>query len=149
MKRFWSFLLALCLSLSFAIPVKAASMNIDYPITPDETLLHSADLMEEINQISSTTPRALSTIIIFVTGVVIGYVVDGVLIYETGYSGGQWVSYGLNALEEWRQGFWKGAAQYHMDSVTKKVSYAKNSAGCVLGTPQGTIYYCPMFDSSL
>lgn len=41
-----------------------------------------------------------SSVVVFIAGILAGYVVDGVLIYTTGYSGGELCAAGLNALTQ-------------------------------------------------
>lgn len=88
------------------------------------------------------TPLAVDPISILV-GVVIAWIVDGILIKATGYTGAEWAAYGINAIADYTAGFWLGAEKYFMDQNTKEVSYVMNSQGCVLANPQGTLYYCP------
>lgn len=52
----------------------------------------------EVNSNDLVQPNA-SAVGIFVAGVLVGYVVDGVIQYATGYSAAYWISLGLSNME--------------------------------------------------
>ncbi|HLR39201.1 MAG TPA: hypothetical protein VK068_02290, partial [Jeotgalicoccus sp.] len=39
-------------------------------------------------------------VLIFFAGIAVGYIIDGVVIYKTGYSSSYWIAQGLNGIRE-------------------------------------------------
>lgn len=75
---------------------------------------------------------------IFVAGVAVGYIVDGVIIYHTGKSAGEWVA---EALEWYNKLKHLDLKKIMCDAV--RVLSAENNAGCVIVDKFGTMH-CPV-----
>lgn len=45
-------------------------------------------------------PQAIAGVVVFVAGIVVAWIADGVLIYATGHSGGEWVAKALSYHKE-------------------------------------------------
>lgn len=78
-------------------------------------------------------------IAIFVGGILVGYLIDGYIIYETGHSAGYWVAHAI----EWASQGLGAIKNFFINSNTStKVSYATNATGCVQRFPGGP-WLCP------
>jgi len=71
-------------------------------------------------------PNSAGAVAVFVLGVLTGYIVDGVLIYETGKSAGQWVADALSYFSTYR-----GRVKEIFCNSTR-VNYITDSSGCIL-----------------
>lgn len=111
----------------------------DYLYVVDQHLINTNQ-----NQLDlSITPYgAVATVAVFVLGMVIGWVVDGVITYATGKSPSEWVAIMTGAAVDLAKGLWRGAVKLYMDMTTKKPKYGMTSSGCVV-QPNGTAL-CPM-----
>lgn len=157
MKKF-RFFSVLTLIVAFLF-TSASPLSADYKVP--ETVLETHDVqenttasispllekyvMESVNSDNNVLqPFALSGIVVFVGGIIIGWIIDGVIIHATGYSGGEWAAMGINAAADIAAGLWKGATKLFMNRTTRKVSYAKNANDCIKSDPKGTSFLCPM-----
>lgn len=96
-KKIVAFMLVITITLSgFAlssIPVRANELNISNVESVDSTQGIVADVL------------------IFVGGILVAFILDGVLIYATGKSGGEWVSTALTYIRDH-----PGVKEVHIDS---------------------------------
>ncbi len=97
---------ALCLLLSACVlgslqtgPL-ATSHPESIPLAQEVVIGERSDTNSVSNEVDTNqkSPR-IGTVTVFIAGILAGYLVDGVLIYYTGYSGGQLCAQGLQALE--------------------------------------------------
>ncbi len=98
--------LAIFSLLSMSIPSKVAAAT--YSINADASAIsfHENGIISmEISKfndshtyLSTSSERSIGAVAVFIGGILAGYLVDGVLIYATGYSGGQLVSNALHSL---------------------------------------------------
>lgn len=119
-----------------------------YETSNDNFLHDNSNNLYTIDENGVIEPYALTGVALFAIGLLAGlafaWVVDGYLIYRTGYSGAEWVARGMAALDDLLNGLWRNAKGLHINPNTNKVSYATNSSGCVSFDPKGLTYVCPM-----
>lgn len=66
----------------------------------ESQFFHSASLIADSSNISNIQDESAAlSVTVFIAGILAGYLIDGVLIYYTGYSGGELCAQGLQALE--------------------------------------------------
>ena len=75
------------------------------------------------------TLSTIGAIAIFVLGVLVGYLVDGVIIYLTGKSAGEWTADALR---------WATSTAKSIFCNSKKVLYGKTASGCIIYGPNDT-----------
>lgn len=101
---------------------------------------------EFFSEDSVVSPMAVSAsaVAVFVAGLLIGWIIDGVITYATGRSPSEWVAYMTAAAVDLAKGFWYGAVKLFVNQTTKKITHAQNSAGCFSYEARATHYICPM-----
>ncbi len=97
---------------------------------------------EDYFYIGNPNSRALGPVAVFVLGMLVGWVVDGVITYATGKSPADWVAYMISAAADLGAGLWRGATKLVMNNTTKKVSHGLTSSGCVVYSNGSA--HCPM-----
>lgn len=90
-----------------------------------------------MNQADGYTTYSItgSSVLVFIAGVVVGYIVDGAVIAISGKSSAEWVAGALN----WAH---SGTSKLFVKSDGKTISHGVSSTGCVRFTPRGN-WYCP------
>ncbi len=102
----------------------------------NEFQIIEVDDLNEYVERNNIDIKSSSTVVIFVLGVLTGYIVDGVIIYATGQSAGQWVSDALSYFAKY-----KGVVKNIFCTKTE-VTHISNSGGCVLRAG-GNHWLCP------
>lgn len=100
------------------------------------------DFKAQSTLITQQEERMAGQIAIFVSGILVAFLVDGVLIYETGHSGGEWVA----AFFEWSDSQWSELAsrvdleeRYGEYYVT---SFSQADGNECVAAPSGSGYVC-------
>lgn len=91
--------------------------------------------------------RVLFEILVFVGGIAAGYLIDGALIYYTGYSGGELTAQALRALNNFANRN-SNLAKVYLDnrsSTTVRSYITKNGQQCTL-SGNGSMYVCAYSD---
>ncbi len=141
MKKFVSMILAFLIVFNFTI-VNAKTENsigIKEAKTKHELIkkIHKLDYLESGNlKISEFNKNEIelmvaSSVLIFVAGIVVGYLIDGVIIYETGHSAGYWVSEVIRWVSADRR-----IAKIYVDS-NDKVIRAEDNQRCYKSSYSG------------
>lgn len=87
--------------------------------------------------------RLIAEVAVFVAGILAGYLVDGIIIYNTGYSGGELVANGVKALKNLVARNSRITQAYFKSAKSTSVNSYKTSDGneCVLSS-SGKTYIC-------
>lgn len=126
------------------------AMSLDYRegfVFDEELTLYRAELTQDELNDKFLRPMGYSPnsagvgILIFVLGVLAGYLVDGVVIYTTGQSTGEWVASALHWYDE--ACAVQRAALYKIICNAVQALYATNSSGCIFLSPSDRIPACP------
>lgn len=85
--------------------------------------------------------RAAGAIAVFIAGILAGYFIDGILIYTTGYSGGELCAQGLTALKNFGN---RNASKvyFNTNKSTYVYSYITKDGQQCTRAPSGTQYVC-------
>lgn len=92
--------------------------------------------LEEYMDTHNLNPRAVGAVTIFVLGIVVGYIIDGVIIYETGQSAGEWVADALYYFSRYKS----RVKEIFCNSST--VQYITDVNNCVMSS-DSNVWHCP------
>ena len=106
-----SIILTLVLLLNIFMPISALASTDVYYLT--------SEFKNNGEHISPN--RAGTEVLIFVAGILVGWIADGVIIYNTGHSGGEWVSIALE--------FWLNNPQYSSIHISSSGRVHGGSSG--------------------
>lgn len=132
-----SILLSLTLIFSPLLSNIGMASSIDN-VNGSEFKVIEVDNLEEYLTINSIDPLAFGTVTLIVAGIVVGIIVDGVIIYATGQSGGEWVSDALSYFARYVGRVKNIFCDYY------NVTHIEDNSGCVMraGTNR---WDCPYF----
>jgi hypothetical protein len=97
-----SFMLALVLALNTLLitaNVSANEIKIQEATQGDIEILTYEEYVSKYGG-DEIQPQGIIGIVVFIAGIVVAWIVDGVLIYATGHSGGEWVAKALSYHKE-------------------------------------------------
>lgn len=110
------------------INLQETSLSLNTNTDADETYIFQREkLYNDISTYSATE------ILVFVGGIVVGYIVDGAIISTTGHSAGWWASEAMKR------------AKSNVEKVfinDDGTSYGVGASGCVKNSPHG-VWHCP------
>lgn len=122
------------------------SVNINSLTSRTNAMVISPILEEQNNQLNSESALSVSATTIFLAGIVVGFVVDGVVIWSTRHSAAEWTSIGLTYLSNYIN-YLGNATQFRFSNRGEKFNYALNSSCCVWTGPYiGGVWNCPLRD---
>lgn len=122
------------------------SVNINSLTSSTNAMVISPILEVQNNQLNSESALSVSATTIFLAGIIVGYVVDGVVIWSTGHSAAEWTSIGLTHLSNYIN-YLGNVTQFRFSNRGEKFNYALNSSGCVWTGPYiGGVWNCPLRD---
>ncbi|WP_438298452.1 hypothetical protein [Sporosarcina sp. FA15] len=107
MKKFFMGMLAVILLFGMIMPTGVeASENLqevhfDNKEEYDESVENG--LLSELTPVDGEVSPRVAGIPVFIGGILVGYIFDGVLINNTGFSGGQWISISMDAFMCWNK----------------------------------------------
>lgn len=106
----------------------------------DGTSLENKNVEIKDNMVYVNEERAVGTVTVFIAGILAGFLVDGVLIYTTGYTGGELSAAGISALVNiWRNH--NATTAYFSSKNSTNVSSFINTSGATC-VPRGNVYAC-------
>ena len=73
-------------------------------------------------------PASVSGVLIFLGGILVGYLIDGVIVYTTGHSAAEWTAQGIGAIMNW--GTIPGVKSVYFSDRGNLFNYALNEHGC-------------------
>lgn len=119
----------------------------DYIVIPRNELIgtkfegHTIEIKSGIAYMDGKS--IIGTILVFIGGIVAGYLVDGVLLYTTGYSGGELVAQGLASLNAFcnRNANLKTVYLDNRYSTSVRSYITKSGQQCTLNN-SGSSYNC-------
>lgn len=164
MKKILSFLMSFTLLFSLSLfPISAnTNLNDNQEITVVSTEINAEEYIVPNSELIGTSLEGKSVLVthdkvfvdgqdiarvpgtavaVFIAGILAGYLIDGVLIYTTDYSGGELVAAGIQALNRAYNAYRNMVTAYFAN--TSKLKSFKTSDGneCV-PAPSGTYYNC-------
>lgn len=102
MKKKISMLLAVTMLFTSISVNNSIASNSNYleELMKKENILIIGDDILEFKDKSEIRERVAGEVLVFVAGILMGYIVDGAIIYATGKSGGAWVAEALEYFEK-------------------------------------------------
>lgn len=163
MKKFISLIICVCLSF-----VLIPSANAEQELIVDNFSVHSNyheftsdelidtkfqgmhveffDGVAYITDLNSVEPESVTAagVAIFIAGILAGYLIDGVIIYTTGYSGGQLTSSAIASLVDAAKELKDTIAEAFFPSNTSNVSRVVTRSGRDCVAAGGGLWRCTM-----
>lgn len=92
--------ISVVVALILALNVASASVSAA-EVTPQGAIqVFVAEPGEQGIEVHPMQPMAAAEVAVFIGGIVVAWIVDGILIYTTGHSGGEWVAKALDFHKE-------------------------------------------------
>lgn len=164
MKKILSFLMSFTLLFSLSLfPISAnTNLNDNQEITVVSTEINAEEYIVPNSELIGTSLEGKSVLVtydkvfvdgqdvtrgagtavaVFIAGILAGYLIDGVLIYTTDYSGGELVAAGIQALNKAYNAYKNMVTAYFANTSTLKSFKTSDGNECV-PSPSGTYYNC-------